>query len=278
MNNTFFRFKGGKTVFISLLLIFVCSFIWLADLLPARAEDWAIMDVVPAERTSKLTFTSADKQVVLTFAAGTSTADSYVKFMNYLAPADIATKYPYTDIVPASELYYLELSPQEVDYSSRPKVSIKFQSENKLKSAYYWNDDQQQFIKLNSTRDTKKNILTFEVPAVKDLTFAVFEEPVQVGTASWYVHPRYKKELMAASTDFSFGSQVKVTNLANNKSVIVTIKDYGPVKSIHPDRVIDLGKEAFKKIASTGAGVINVKVEPYLIVTSTATSTIAIKK
>ena len=58
----------------------------------------------------------------------------------------------------------------------------------------------------------------------------------------------------------------------------MTIKDYGPVKSIHPDRVIDLGKEAFKKIASTGAGVIKVKVEPYLIETSTATTTSIIKK
>lgn len=277
MNYSFFRFKGGKTVFISLLLIFVCSFIWLTDLLPAQAEDWAIMDVIPAERSTKLNFASADGQVILTFAAGTSTDISYVKFMSYLAPQDIAAKYPYIDIVPASDLYYLELSPQEVGYSSRPKVSIKFKSENKLKSAYYWNEDQQQFVKLDSIRDTKKNILTFEVPAVKDLTFAVFEEPVQVGTASWYVHPRYKKELMAASTDFSFGSKVKVTNLANNKSVVVTIKDYGPVKSIHPDRVIDLGKEAFKKIASTGAGVIKVKVEPYIVATTTASSTVTQK-
>jgi rare lipoprotein A len=78
------------------------------------------------------------------------------------------------------------------------------------------------------------------------------------------VHPKYKKELMAASTEYSFGSKVKVTNLANGKEVVVTIKDYGPVKALHPDRVLDLGKEAFKKIASTGAGVIEVRVEAYV--------------
>ena len=117
---------------------------------------------------------------------------------------------------------------------------------------------------MTTDRDTKKNTLTFTVSAVKELIFALFEEPIQVGTASWYVHPRYKKELMAASTDFSFGSKVKVTNLANGKEVIVTIKDYGPDKGVHPDRVIDLGKEAFKAIASTRAGVIKVSVEPIL--------------
>ncbi len=278
MNNTFFRFKGVKTVFISLFLVLFCGFLWFTDLIPAQADDWAIMDVIPTERSTKLTFASTDNQVTLTFAAGTSTIVSYVKFMSYLAPEEIAAKYPYTDIVPVSSLYFLELSPIEVEYSLQPKVAVKFTNDNKLKSLYYWNEAQQQFIKLDTVRDTKKNILTFVAPKVKDLTFALFEEPIQLGTASWYVHPRYKKELMAASTDFSFGSKVKVTNLANNKSVVVTIKDYGPVKSIHPDRVIDLGKEAFKKIASTGAGVIKVKVEPYLIETSTATTTSIIKK
>lgn len=81
------------------------------------------------------------------------------------------------------------------------------------------------------------------------------------GKASWYVHPRYRYEMMAASTVHKKGTKVKVTNLKNNKSVIVTIKDYGPDPIRHPDRVIDLNKVAFAKIASTRAGVIDVRVE-----------------
>ena len=282
MNNNISWFNGGKTVFISLILIVVCSFVWFGDLLPALADtdngDWAIIDVIPAEREKKLSFSSADGQATLLVPAGTSTVDSYFKFMRYLPAEMIAEKFPYEEIIPAGDLYYLELTAEDNEYSSRPKVVVKFSNENKLKSLYYWDTTEQKFLKLSAIRDTKKNTLTFDVPKIKDLTFALFEEPAQVGTASWYVHPRYKKELMAASTDFSFGAKVKVTNLANGKEVVVTIKDYGPDKRVHPDRVIDLGKEAFKKIASTGAGVINVKVEPYLVPTSTTVKSATTKK
>lgn len=89
------------------------------------------------------------------------------------------------------------------------------------------------------------------------------------GKASWYVHPHYRTILMAASTIYPKGSIVKVTNLANNKSVTVTIKDYGPDPIKHPERVIDLNKIAFQKIASTRAGIINVSVDVIFRATST---------
>jgi rare lipoprotein A len=54
------------------------------------------------------------------------------------------------------------------------------------------------------------------------------------------------------------GSYARVTNVDNGKSVIVRINDRGPFV---PGRIIDLDKVAFQKIASTGAGVINVKME-----------------
>lgn len=82
------------------------------------------------------------------------------------------------------------------------------------------------------------------------------------GIASWY---KYKNGLFAASPDYPKGSVLKVTNLANNKSVEVTVNDYGPDRNIHPDRVIDLDYVAFSEIASPGAGLISVKVEPVSI-------------
>lgn len=84
-----------------------------------------------------------------------------------------------------------------------------------------------------------------------------------VGTASWY---KFKNGLFAASPDFIKGTVLRVHNLANGKFVDVTINDFGPERAKHPDRVIDLDYIAFKKIASPGAGLINVKIEPLKII------------
>lgn len=83
-------------------------------------------------------------------------------------------------------------------------------------------------------------------------------EIMSVGKASWY---KYKEGLFAASPDFIKGTKLRVYNTENGKFVDVTVNDYGPDRAKHPDRVIDLDKVAFEKIASLGAGIINVRVE-----------------
>lgn len=75
------------------------------------------------------------------------------------------------------------------------------------------------------------------------------------GAASWYA---WTGTMAAANPWLPKGSYVKVTNTENGKSVIVVINDRGPFV---PGRIIDLDKVAFAKIASIGAGVINVKME-----------------
>lgn len=82
--------------------------------------------------------------------------------------------------------------------------------------------------------------------------------------ASWYHY--YLNNILwsaqhntAASREFKRGSLVSVTNIQNNKSVIVLINDYGPDKSIHPEREIDLSYHAFNMIADPGLGLINIK-------------------
>jgi D-alanyl-D-alanine endopeptidase (penicillin-binding protein 7) len=89
---------------------------------------------------------------------------------------------------------------------------------------------------------------------------------LSVGTASWY---KYKNGNFAASPDFKKGSVLRVTNLANGKSVDVTINDFGPERAKHPDRVIDLDKVAFQKIASTRDGLIKIKIDPLKVITPT---------
>ncbi len=89
-----------------------------------------------------------------------------------------------------------------------------------------------------------------------------------VGKASYYgpnFHLRSRTasgELMnmhaltAAHPHLPFGTQVKVTNLGNGKSVIVRINDRGPY---HGARIIDLSLGAFRRIAQPGKGTIQVK-------------------
>ncbi|MBD3248158.1 hypothetical protein GF382_02615 [Candidatus Falkowbacteria bacterium] len=83
------------------------------------------------------------------------------------------------------------------------------------------------------------------------------------GNASWYA---YKGGNFAASPDFPKGSRLRVFNTENEKFVDITVNDYGPDRALHPDRVIDLDKVAFSKIAPIGAGIINVSIKPLYVV------------
>ncbi len=69
----------------------------------------------------------------------------------------------------------------------------------------------------------------------------------------------YRHELnTAAHRTLPFGSNVKVTNISNSKSVVVRINDRGPfVKG----RIIDLSKSAFDAIGNTYSGLIEVEIE-----------------
>jgi len=82
-----------------------------------------------------------------------------------------------------------------------------------------------------------------------------------IGIATWY---NYKKGLFAASTKFKKGSVIRVINSANNKHVDVIINDYGPNSRRHPNRILDLDRVAFQKIASLGVGVINIIIHPLI--------------
>ncbi len=81
---------------------------------------------------------------------------------------------------------------------------------------------------------------------------------VQTGVASWYARGLHNSQaLTAASRYFPRGTFLRVTNLANNKNVIVKVNDY----VINPAVVIDLSSGAFKKISSLETGKIEVKIE-----------------
>lgn len=65
-------------------------------------------------------------------------------------------------------------------------------------------------------------------------------------------------KLTAAHRTLPFGTTVKITNTANNKTVTVTINDRGPFVN---DRVIDLSKKAAQILDFVNQGVAQVKIE-----------------
>lgn len=64
--------------------------------------------------------------------------------------------------------------------------------------------------------------------------------------------------LTAAHTSLPFNSIVRVTNLANRKSVVVRINDRGPYVG---DRIIDLSKKAAEELGIIASGVAQVGLE-----------------
>jgi rare lipoprotein A (peptidoglycan hydrolase) len=92
---------------------------------------------------------------------------------------------------------------------------------------------------------------------VKDTKTSVRQDKLSSGFASWY---DFKEGAFAASPYFKKGSILRVTNLENGKFVDVVVNDYGPDKRRHPNRVIDLDRLAFKKIASLELGLVRVKI------------------
>ena len=93
---------------------------------------------------------------------------------------------------------------------------------------------------------------------------------VEYGTASYYSVKSNKgtrtasgialkdTELTAAHRALPFGTKVKVTNLKNNKSTIVTITDRGPFTK---NRILDVSVKAAEILGIKQTGTTKVKVE-----------------
>ncbi len=67
-----------------------------------------------------------------------------------------------------------------------------------------------------------------------------------------------KDAFTAAHREFPFGTILRVTNLANNKSVEVTVNDRGPFEK---GRIIDLSEAAARAIGMIQTGTANVRLD-----------------
>jgi rare lipoprotein A len=125
-----------------------------------------------------------------------------------------------------------------------------------------------------SARATDPTLVTSDVTPAEIVTTVPAPRPtvltrIKSGMASWYgsvlqghrtasgrIFNMY--ELTAAHRTLPFGSLVKVTDLRNKRSVVVTITDRGV---LFPERVIDLSYGAAKELQMVKMGVDPVRLE-----------------
>jgi rare lipoprotein A len=91
----------------------------------------------------------------------------------------------------------------------------------------------------------------------------------EVGTASWYGREHHGRRtasgqafnmhgLTAAHRTLPFGSRIRVTNVGNGRSVVLTVNDRGPfIKG----RFLDVSYRAARDLNFVRAGITRVKVE-----------------
>ncbi len=112
-----------------------------------------------------------------------------------------------------------------------------------------------------------------QAPAAADTTVGIANHPAPApkqtfyGKASFYSYPKGKTASgsafdrnlpTAAHRTLPFGTTLRVTNLTNHKSVVVTVTDRGP--HAH-GRVLDLSQNAARSLDIGDRGVVEVKVE-----------------
>lgn len=110
-----------------------------------------------------------------------------------------------------------------------------------------------------------KKLLTMFAIMLFTLTFSQ-----QTGKASYYGSQHHGKRTASgqvfdmngfttASNTHPLGTKLRVTNVKNNKSVVVIVNDRGGFSKY--GRLLDLSKGAFSQIANVSQGIITVMVE-----------------
>jgi len=111
-------------------------------------------------------------------------------------------------------------------------------------------------LRMEDGREAARTLVSetvLEQPVSRIVIHGTRDPNVQHGLASWY----HRDGMTAAHRTLPFGTLVKVTNLANGKSVWVTIDDRGPFID---GRIIDLSDDAFAQLAPLGSGTFNARI------------------
>ncbi len=106
-------------------------------------------------------------------------------------------------------------------------------------------------------------------PHYKNFKHVTDPNTSMIGTASWYGHGFHNRKtasgkrfdqdaMMAAHRTLPFGTLLKVTNMANNKSCILEVTDRGPYAK---NRIIDVSRGAARELGFANAGTARVTLQ-----------------
>lgn len=118
-----------------------------------------------------------------------------------------------------------------------------------------------------SQRAKVQTVLKVQTVEIKGKTYRVH----YTGTASWYGEQHQglkmangqrfdRHKLTAASWYFPLGTKMRVVNLKNGQSVVVTVTDRGP--NLRLNRILDLSEAAAKRLGYVDQGLTSVFLYP----------------
>ena len=248
-----------KYIFILILFsIFIVSNVALAE---EPSLDINILKIDTPTLQAGYTINGFDGKFSIGIFPEVLSQETIVALKDFYNPRDILP-IP-ADKEAVSHIYEFDIHNKEAFNNEKPIViEIKYDSDYVgFRSIYYFDKGSNSWILIPSYDITgqKKLRANLHLPYAR---LIVLEDngAMETGTASWY---KWKNCDCAASPDYPKGTQLKVTNLDNGKSVIVTVNDYGPERDKFPNRAIDLDKVAFEKIANPALGLCSVRVDSY---------------
>ncbi len=264
MINSFVKFR--KTWLLSILCgLFIVS----GSVYAEEAFDKSMSDQETSEQTIYLdketiakgyTVSSFNDSLKLSLVPGILTQDTRVD--TKIIPEEEMTM-PWR-MRRVSDIYEFEFFNKDAYEDQKPfYIQVDYSDSDEYKQVFFYDSIHGEWRPLPTTDHPEQEFVRslIHLPYAR---IAVFSHPETMtsGKASWYA---FRGGNYTASPDFPRGSRLRIFNLENDKFVDVEVNDYGPDRSIHPDRPVDLDKEAFAKIADLSAGIIDVKVEPLYI-------------
>ena len=254
-------FNLMKLKFTSLFFIVISLFLLSFSLVKAES-DLILSEEKYANNNSEISFFSDEFK--LSFPEASLNKETKVTAKKILSPFD----WPW-NFSPLTEVYEFDLENRGEAYNREKPIKIKlYYSDDKpyYKNIYFFDSNANSWRQLPSKENFKEGYVEATIHFSFSRLAILYNDKVDLeGEASWYA---FKGGNFAASADFPRGSKIRVYNLENDKFVDVVINDYGPDRKLFPNRIIDLDRVAFNQIASPGAGLINIRLEPLHIAKS----------
>jgi serine-type D-Ala-D-Ala endopeptidase (penicillin-binding protein 7) len=248
-----------KTKIIYFFLFTFCYFFLSFSLLNANES---LIEIEEKMVKNNQEFSFFDDELIISFKAGTLNKEVKLVAKKISSPFN----WPW-NFSPLSVVYEFDLENNGQDYNHDKAINIKinYQKDNdNYKKIFFLDGSFNRWRELPSKENYKNNYVETNLHFSFARLAVLYNSDIDLkGEASWYV---FKGGNFAASPDFPRGSVIRVHNTDNNKFVDVVINDYGPNRAIYPNRIIDLDKEAYKKIAPAGSGIIDIRLEPLHIV------------